>query len=191
MKKLLTIFFLLFTTQAFAILPQFYLGGGIGSGKLQQKTTSGDTTLQSSNAYKLAFNARIGVMFTDNIGAELGQSYVLNDKFNYNTISVTSKNNKLTYLALKGAIDATPILTFYGKIGAAYVQSEVETVNAILIGSTVTKHTGFRPYGALGVNIHVNPILALYGEFSAIPSTGKVPGNTMGVIGIDFFFPTA
>lgn len=175
----------LLTSSAFA-LPHLYVGAGVGTGSLHQKVNVNNQTTEFSADYKIAWTAHIGAMFTDNWGVEIGQNYFQHDNSQDALLNVQSNNNKSTYLALRGAIDLSPLITLYGKIGPAYVQNELDSVTALVVSDKIRKNNAITAYGGLGIEFNVSPTVNIFIEGSGNTPSGNVPGTTMVVGGVNF-----
>lgn len=189
-KKLILTTALVLCAPAFALVPQFYVGAGAGSGTLNQKTTQNNQDFTTGNSLRGAIGYHLGVMFTNHFGLEIGQNYIYNDDVAQGSWRFKFKNNRVNYLAAKGAIDLTPLFTLYGKLGAAYVKNDVVTTRGLVFDPTFEEKNGIRPYGAAGLSVSFSPVFSGYIELSGVPKIGYVPGNVTGMIGLETAFPS-
>lgn len=180
---------LLLAGPAFALIPNVYIGGAVGTGALQQKVSVNNTAVYSESHFKMAFNGHVGLMLNQYFGAEFGQAYLADDSSNSAYLLVKSKNNKATYLAGVGAVHLANV-SLYAKIGGAYVQSETQETLLGLTGETESKHNAIVPYVAVGMQVNVFDDVGVYFEAAATTRSGNVPGSRTAMLGLNFTFPS-
>ncbi len=197
----------LFTGNLFAQGAYVNINAGYGfcmssqniDGFTNYSSTSSSYTVEQVNASLgkgLNFGGTFGFMFNDNVGAELGVSYLLGgktkakDQYSGGTTDYTISSNMLRFIPsvviAAGTDGIDPYAKFGVVIGTGSIKSEYEDVDDGDIGVMKMKYSGGMALGlnaAIGANFEISDFMSFFAEVNMVnmsyaPTKGEVTEAT-------------
>jgi hypothetical protein len=173
-----------------------YVGAILGAGNTNYSRSSFNNSKTGSNTENgvvhssgFAIRGLVGYLFNQYFGVEAGYTHFDDTKgsdLNYSdgtrNKSGYIKQNAVDLMA-KGILPVSRAISFYLKLGAAYVYSDVK-VNGLFS----TSHSGVKPAGALGVAFNATKHFVVDASYYRIQSSGSIKSADMFGIGFYWHF---
>lgn len=158
-----------------------YVNGQVGYADTNMKSQVKDNGANFAND-GLAGRLAIGYKVTPNFALELGYLQLSNAEFNIGASSFSNKQDAID-VAAKGILPITNNVNIYGKLGVAYLTTELKEKNAagktldINTAQGISKHQ-WAPEIAIGMGYDITPNVTVDTSLTHIQTLGdNRPGN--------------
>lgn len=158
-----------------------YVSGQIGYAETHMKSRVKNNSANFSND-GLAGRIALGYKVTPNFGLEVGYLQLPNAKFNIGSVSFSNKQNAID-IDVKGILPITSNVNIYGKLGVAYLTTQLEAKSSkgttIDLNSVqgIDKHT-WAPEVAIGMGYDITSNVTVDTSLTHIqPMGNNRPGN--------------
>lgn len=158
-----------------------YVSGQAGYAETHMKSQVKNNGANFAND-GLAGRIALGYKITPNFGLELGYLQLPSAKFNIGSASFSNKQNAID-VAAKGMLPITNNVNIYGKLGVAYLTTQLEAKSSR--GTTITLNSAqgiakhkWAPEVAIGMGYDITPNVTVDTSLTHIqPMGSNRPGN--------------